>query len=101
MDERAKTAAILKDAREWLSDPAHWCQGTLYWPSHAEAEVAEKTCLLGATYRVGGMKASTIRAHVVLSGASYDLYQRGAASVNDDLGYDAVMKVLELAISRS
>ena len=103
------TVTILKNAKDWLSDPQHWCRGQL-WQWSKITGTLERTCLIGATTIQVASKRSRIasvsfisskNAHELLDKAALDLYERLPARVNDELGYDAAMKVLDLAISRS
>ena len=100
---------ILKETRDWLSDPEHWCQHTICLPRAEDTEVvgnkrfrellknAKQTCLLGALEKFGGKLVVS----VMISRAANDLYGLQPVKVNDQLGYEAVLKVLDLAIQRS
>jgi hypothetical protein len=45
---------VLKEARQWLSDPAHWHKGGFAPNNNDNPQVAEATCAWGACSRAAG-----------------------------------------------
>lgn len=89
---------VLKDAREWLSDPEHWCKGSL--GSREEGH----TCLLGALLTSSRPDTEEEQAAVtVVIKIIRALYGRSTLGFNDDpdTKHEDVLKVLDAAIERA
>lgn len=91
---------ILKAVRDKLADPKRWSQGMAAKnakgePVHSGDVNAVAWCLWGALNVDSGFADS---AWHLIEVAAQDLYGKGPIDVNEDLGHEAVMKVLDRAI---
>jgi hypothetical protein len=94
--------------KELIKDPAHWCQDALA-VNHIGVPVSPTSpraycwCFRGAMYKVLGVTEPPNNCPLedVLYNTSNDLYPgQGMIGVNDDIGHEAVMKVLDDALLR-
>ncbi len=98
---------VLHDARQWLSDPAHWCQGTYFASNGA-------TCIRGAVLKFsgylsrlsrfddgGGFSPLETAALDAVDEAASAAYGRSSLSVNDSPSstLNGVQVVLDRAIA--
>jgi hypothetical protein len=95
--------------KELIKDPVHWCQGELAQNKEGQPTLpinpdAYCWCFRGALYKVLGVTEPPNNCPLedLLLDTSLKLYGvgPGLVGVNDDIGHEAVMKVLDHAILR-
>ena len=108
-------ADIILQAGMLLADPARWCQGALARDARGvsvgpTSRRAQQWCSAGVAYHVARVKPDRFDKHDIqtvgqalaaIDLAALTLYRMGHNSVNDSLGYDAVMQMLRLAYKRA
>ncbi len=88
----SNTAKILIAAREIIADQNHWTQGA--YEHHTEDGVVQ-FCIYGALHSVADSYHESSDA---VEESAEVLYDKPAVEVNDNMGYEAIMRVVDHAI---
>jgi hypothetical protein len=100
----AKELRVLRAARELIADPERWTQGEYARDADGKPvddgdERAVRWCATGAIWRTapsGSVACRTIQLAAEVARRAHDM---GLMQVNDRLGHQAVLRVLDQAIA--
>ncbi len=101
------TVETLKAVKALIEDPKRWTQGE--YARNAKGRKVSPTgkagtcfCVAGALRRVTRKSyEQSAKEWLIVWRASERLFKRGPYQVNDDLGHEAVMQVLDAAIAEA
>lgn len=96
-------ARQLIKARDYISDPDHWCQGALLHGNRVCAIGALGYADLGQRFfgepvSITEYSDNFLRSRTILDDTAEKLYGKAAYQVNDSLGHEAVLVIFDKAI---
>jgi hypothetical protein len=100
----SEVAETLRAARELIADPERWTQGVFARDAEGRSvdpsdDRAVRWCAAGAIWRVATVAHGWCDAYWLARDAAERAHDSGLTEVNDRLGHQAVLRVLDQAIA--